>query len=244
MNLNKLAINSLITTLLFLSFPSFSAIALDRTRVIYNEGQKSVSIGLTNESKDKPYLSQTWLENEQEEKLNTPFIITPPVQRIEFNSKSQVKIQAIGAVSKLPQDRESVFYINVREIPPRSSDVNVLQIALQTRIKLFYRPKGLGSNERMEENPLAKEISLIKTNNIYTMKNPTPYNLTVIKIDVNNKSIDSFEGIMIEPFSQKKLELAGNNLGDSPFIYYLNDFGGLAELRFKCQGQQCLVISK
>ncbi|WP_223346554.1 fimbria/pilus periplasmic chaperone, partial [Escherichia coli] len=40
-------------------------------------------------------------------------------------------------------DRESLFYYNVREIPPKSGKANTLQIALQTRIKLFWRPKAL-----------------------------------------------------------------------------------------------------
>ncbi|MGT9169473.1 fimbria/pilus periplasmic chaperone, partial [Escherichia coli] len=39
--------------------------------------------------------------------------------------------------------RESLFYYNVREIPPKSGKANTLQIALQTRIKLFWRPKAL-----------------------------------------------------------------------------------------------------
>ncbi|MEX6064777.1 fimbria/pilus periplasmic chaperone [Providencia hangzhouensis] len=63
--------------------------------------------------------------------------MTPPVHRIEANSKSQIKIQSLPAISQLPKDRESIYYLNVREIPPRSEKANVLQIALQTKIKIF-----------------------------------------------------------------------------------------------------------
>lgn len=55
----------------------------------------------------------------------------------------QVKIQGLPDIHKLPADRESIFYFNVREIPPKSNKANTLQIALQTRIKLFWRPKAL-----------------------------------------------------------------------------------------------------
>jgi P pilus assembly chaperone PapD len=48
-----------------------------------------------------------------------------------------VKVQALPAAKSLPQDRETVYYFNLREIPPRSDKANTLQIALQTRIKLF-----------------------------------------------------------------------------------------------------------
>ncbi len=43
----------------------------------------------------------------------------------------------------LPSDRESLFRFNIREIPETPQGKNVLQIAVQTRIKLFYRPAGL-----------------------------------------------------------------------------------------------------
>ncbi|WP_180821372.1 fimbria/pilus periplasmic chaperone, partial [Vibrio parahaemolyticus] len=66
---------------------------------------------------------------------------------------SQVKIQALPDIAALPQDRESVYYFNLREIPPRSKEANVLQIALQTRIKLFYRPKALYATRTDLENP-------------------------------------------------------------------------------------------
>lgn len=67
----------------------------------------------------------------------------PPLQRVEPGAKGQVKIQTTGSLAGLPQDRESLFYFNVREIPPKSSKPNTLQLALQTRVKMFYRPETL-----------------------------------------------------------------------------------------------------
>ncbi|MDM3762337.1 fimbria/pilus periplasmic chaperone, partial [Proteus mirabilis] len=74
------------------------------------------------------------------EKIETPLIVLPPSQRIAPGHKSQVKVQSLPDIAQLPLDRESVFYFNLSEIPPRSDNPNVLQIALETRIKLFYRP--------------------------------------------------------------------------------------------------------
>ncbi|KPD03593.1 fimbrial biogenesis chaperone [Moellerella wisconsensis] len=244
MNLTKISLTLFVIISAVSVQVSYGAIALDRTRVIYNEGEKSVSIGLTNESKDKPYLSQVWLEDDKDQKINSPFIITPPVQRIEATSKSQIKIQAIANITALPKDRESVYYVNVREIPPRSTDINVLQIALQTRIKLFYRPKDIGSNERMEENPLAKKVTLTKSGSNYIVNNPSPYHLTITRVDANDKELTNFEALMISPFTQENLGSNVTNLGVSPSLYYLNDFGGLAKLTFNCQGLQCTVNSK
>ncbi|PJI52023.1 molecular chaperone EcpD, partial [Methylobacterium radiotolerans] len=44
----------------------------------------------------------------------------------------------------MPQDKESVFWLNVLEIPPKDkANQNLLQMAFRSRIKLFYRPAGL-----------------------------------------------------------------------------------------------------
>ncbi|MDN9006641.1 fimbria/pilus periplasmic chaperone, partial [Staphylococcus aureus] len=40
-----------------------AAIALDRTRVIFNGGEKSVSMNISNKNTQLPYLAQGWLED-------------------------------------------------------------------------------------------------------------------------------------------------------------------------------------
>ncbi len=120
----------------------YAAIALDRTRVVFDGSEKSVSLNISNENKQLPYLAQGWIEDDKGNKITSPLTVLPPVQRVEANAKSQVKVQGLPAVNGLPQDRESLFYFNLREIPPRSDKPNTLQVALQTRIKLFYRRKS------------------------------------------------------------------------------------------------------
>lgn len=72
-----------------------------------------------------------------------PLIATPLVQRLEPGDKALIKVSATPDIEKLPNDRETLFYFNVREVPPKAEDNNVLQIALHTKIKLFYRPKQI-----------------------------------------------------------------------------------------------------
>lgn len=46
----------------------------------------------------------------------------------------------------LPGDRESLFHLNVLQIPPRNSshaDRNQMLLMLRNRLKLFYRPAGI-----------------------------------------------------------------------------------------------------
>lgn len=63
-------------------------------------------------------------------------------------------------MNTLPQDRESLFYFNLREIPPKSSKPNTLQLALQTRIKLFYRPAPLAVNPN--DKPWQEKVTLTR----------------------------------------------------------------------------------
>ncbi|MGL4529350.1 MAG: fimbrial biogenesis chaperone, partial [Citrobacter freundii] len=135
---------TLLATACVVTLPAQSAVSLDRTRAIFNGGEKSMTLSVSNDNNQLPYLAQAWLENDKQEKITTgPLVVTPPVQRMEPGTKSLVRVASTPAISALPQDRESLFYFNLREIPPKSEKANVLQIALQTKIKLFYRPKAI-----------------------------------------------------------------------------------------------------
>jgi len=54
-----------------------------------------------------------------------------------------VRITKTPVAERLPKDRESVFYFNLREIPPKSTKTNVMQLALPTQIKIFYLPEAI-----------------------------------------------------------------------------------------------------
>ncbi|VTR37056.1 Chaperone protein papD precursor [Serratia fonticola] len=66
-----------------------AAIALDRTRVIFDGSQKSVSLNVSNQNKQLPYLAQGWIEDEQGNKIQSPLTVLPPVQRIEPGKPSR-----------------------------------------------------------------------------------------------------------------------------------------------------------
>ncbi len=57
-------------------------------------------------------------------------------------------LRIVRAGGNLPEDRESVYYVNVKAIPPAPAEesANTLQLAIKTRMKLFYRPAGLKGN--------------------------------------------------------------------------------------------------
>lgn len=238
---NKFIKLSLLTAALVANQAS-AAISLDRTRVIFEGTAKSASLSITNQNPQLPYLAQAWIEDEKGNKINSPLTALPPLQRVEAGKKSQVKVQALPAVSQLAQDRETLYYFNLREIPPKSDKANTLQIALQTRIKLFYRPAAL---HIPPNSPAPQEqLTLTRKGEHYVVNNPTPYYITLIDgaASKQGKSLADFKPLMLAPKSSGELNVTAAALGNSPLLKYVDDYGGRPTLSFSCTDSQCKVV--
>lgn len=234
MNQAALCVTLLMTT----SFAVQAAVALDRTRAVFNGTEKSISLNISNENKNLPYLAQTWLEDEHQQKLTAgPLVVTPPVQRLEPGNKAMLRVMATPAAKQLPVDRESLFYFNLREVPPRSAKPNVLQIALQSKIKLFYRPAGIvAAPGAIWQDQLVLHVE----GNGYRIENPTPYYITVIGLGATEQQSENgaFETVMIAPKSSSQVK---SGTFATPHLTYINDYGGRPTLTFRCSGSRCVA---
>ena len=221
--------------------PAEAALTVSRSRVIVNEGDKSVSMSVTNRNTQAPYLAQTWIEDEKEAKVTSPLMVLPPVQRIEAGSKSAVRVQVLPDIGKLPKDRESVFWFNLREIPPRSDKPNVLTLALQTRLKIFWRPASIKVDSKSDSFPGIQNVTLAKQGNSYTLNNPTPYHLTFVegRSSVKGKGLEGFEPIMVAPKAQTALNVSAADLGATPVLVFVMITVAYCLLPFQCTGSAC-----
>lgn len=221
---------------------SQAAIALDRTRVIFDGAMNSVSLDISNQNKQLPYLAQGWIEDEKGNKITAPLTVLPPVQRIEPGKPSQIKIQALPAAKRLPQDRETVYYFNLREIPPKSTKPNTLQIALQTRIKLFYRPAAITTDRNAP--PPQEQLTLSRQGDRYAINNPTPYYITLVDAGSRKggQGEKGFEPVMVPPKGSATLSVSATGLGSHPVLTYVDDYGGRPQLTFSCTGATCRVV--
>ncbi len=98
-------------------------------------------------------------------------------------------LRIVNITPGLPQDRESVYWVNVKAIPSKSDDSenkNVLQIAVRTRIKLFYRPAGLKGDVKTAPN----ELRFTRNGNQLRVDNPTVFNITFNQFFANDKEIE------------------------------------------------------
>lgn len=128
----------------FLAFSVQSAVIISGTRIIYPEKDKEVSIKMTNNGKS-PVLIQSWIDSgdpkSRPDNAQAPFTLTPPINRVDPGKGQSLRIRYTGEA--LPQDKESIFYLNVLEIPARVNNTegkNVLQMAFRSRLKLFFPP--------------------------------------------------------------------------------------------------------
>ena len=138
----------LLTSLMALaSAQAIAGVVITGTRVIYPAGQKEVTVKLNNNG-TQPALMQAWIDTGSVTSTPTsskaPFLLSPPVARIDPAKGQSLRVLFTGAA--LASDKESVFWLNVLEIPPKpeaGEDLNTLQMAFRSRIKLFYRPTEL-----------------------------------------------------------------------------------------------------
>ncbi len=135
-----LRVNLFIFLLFMVNNVTAGGIVVGGTRIIYEGNKKEAALGVKNNSTESPFLLQSWVDN-GDGKTRGPFMVTPPLFRIEPLEDHELRIAKTGS---LPEDRESLFYLNIRAIPPSSPDaVNTLKLVVKTRLKLFYRPQAL-----------------------------------------------------------------------------------------------------
>ncbi|HDO1314119.1 fimbria/pilus periplasmic chaperone [Aeromonas veronii] len=225
----------------FLSLTSLhlqAAVSLDRTRVIYPGGAKSISLTIHNNNNSLPYLAQAWLEDEKGNRVNSPFTILPPLQRLEPGMESLFKILALPQVRMLPQDRESIFYLNMREVPPRSNTPNTLQLALQTRIKFFYRPMSLLATSTNNNTPWQNAVEVSKHGRSARLDNPTPYYISFVEVTKDGNVVSKFEPVMLAPYGRITLPFG---LGTRTSFTYIDDYGARRQLEYIC-ASSCQLI--
>ncbi|GGZ96410.1 molecular chaperone [Ignatzschineria ureiclastica] len=218
---------------------SFAQLTLDRTRIIFDKGQtNSQSIVVTNTSKTEPFLAQSWMEDEHNRKIESPLVALPILQRVNPGQNKQVKISLAGQ-DNLPTDRESLLYFNVLGVPPKNNQIeNQLNIAIQSKVKLFYRPKGL---KKYANNDWLKEMQVNKNGNSYILENPTPYHFVIFAVSNGSKGKLQEDDIIVKPFGKSTVN---RSLGNNPTFYFINDFGGTVSQSYQCNGNHCTLMAE
>ncbi|MGK3224036.1 molecular chaperone [Enterobacter soli] len=193
-----------------------AGVIIGGTRVIFDGAKKEASISVNNQD-NSPFLIQSWIETMNNSAEKAPFIITPPLYRLD---KGQQNVERIVLTTPLPQDKESLFWLNIKAIPSASVTENSLQIAVKTRIKLIYRPAGLG-----KENPEAQADKLVwsRAGRQLQVTNPTPFVMNFNEISVAGKKLDDVSYVM--PGASATFNLPAGVSSGAVIFKMINDYG-------------------
>ncbi len=214
-----------------------ASVTIGGTRVVYPLEQREVTVKLDNDSKT-PSLVQAWIDDGNADakpgEIKVPFVITPPIFRMDAKKGQTLRVMYTG--EPLPQDRESVYWLNVLDIPPKASsatEVNSLSLAYRTRIKVFARPAGLPGKPEDAAAQLSWKIaaSADGKSQALSVSNPTPYYVSFSEIDVesNGHTFRNEQGGMVAPRASAVLPIAKMNaVGAGAKVHYIaiSDYGG------------------
>ena len=214
-----------ILLMLGLQWPAGAGVSLGGTRVILGEKDREASIPVKNTG-TSPYVVQAWIDA-GEGKNKTPLLVTPPLSRLDPGMENILRIMRVAG--ELPADRESVFWLNVKEIPEKSNEENVLQIAVRSRIKLFYRPSKLvgKSNESRGQLKWAVSAGAEGQGAVLKVGNPTPYHVTFAALSINSGQ-QLINADMLLPFSETTYPLSAVKTPQAIQVNFttINDYGG------------------
>lgn len=200
-----------------------AGIVIGGTRVIYDGNKPDVSLSIYNKEESLPYLIQVWLEPfNKSDKSKPPFTAIPPVSRLEPQQEKRLRI--IKTRGSLPADRESVFWLNIKNIPPASGNENssALEIAIKTRIKLFWRPATI----KFIPESAAPRVKWRRQGNNLLVENPTPIHVNVMSVTIDGKDVPLN---MLPPFETVTLPLPAGITGNTLVWRFINDYGAISD---------------
>lgn len=221
-----------------LSLPSQANIVITGTRVIYKADDREVTVKLNNVGAD-PSLVQVWVDKGNDKSTPStadgPFLVMPPIFRVDPAKGQSLRITYTGA--NLPADKESVFWLNVLDVPPvpkaTTEQNNYLQLAIRSRIKLFYRPMNLAGTPETAAEHLTWRLAPRNSGEGYVLRasNDSAYHVSFNRAILKNDK-DAFEtdGGMVEPGGQAEFVLKDMKAlpGGALSVDFetINDYGG------------------
>jgi len=216
---------------------SQASVVIGATRVVFPSTEREVTVRVNNVG-TTPSLVQTWLDTgdagASPDKIDVPFTLTPAMFRLDPGKGQTMRM--IYTQAPLATDKETMFWLNVLEIPPKpkaedaGGTPNQLQLAFRSRIKVFFRPQGLPG--RPDEAPAQVKWQVVHNADGYQLKatNPTPYfvNLGSLELVTGGKTLDVGPGY-VRPNDSAEFAVPGlkgsPQAGAQVQFRAINDFG-------------------
>lgn len=194
-----------------------AGVVIGGTRVIYDGNKKEATISVNNPDSNA-YLIQSWVETQNGGAEKAPFVITPPLYRLDPTQQNVERIILTGA---LPQDKESLYWLNIKSIPSAPKKDNTLQIAVKTTLKLIYRPASLKGITPEEQ---ADMLTWSVVGNQIQVSNPTHFVMNFNEIKVGEQKLENITYVL--PGASARFDLPKGVHGGKTIFTLINDYGG------------------
>ncbi|GAK27246.1 fimbrial biogenesis chaperone [Serratia liquefaciens] len=212
---------ALCSGLMMLSSLAQAGVVVGATRLVYDGDKKESSLSVNNPDA-LPYLIQSWVEPQEGSTEKAPFILTPPLFRLDAGRQNVLRVVRVGGT--LPEDRESLYWLNVKTIPSTERRDNTLQIAVKTRIKLIYRPTAL----KGLPDDVANQLTWRRQGARLAVNNPTPFYMNFQSVKVNGQEVK--DSTYVAPYATATFTLP-TDAGSAVSWRVINDFGGIGTLQ-------------
>lgn len=218
---------------------------VDATRIVYPAKEREVSLRLSNKGQQAA-LVQTWIDDgrvdAKPDEVDTPFIVMPPMVRIDPDKGQSLRIAFVPSTN-LPKDRESVFWLNVLDVPPLASAQvgNHMQLAFRTRLKLFFRPANLPGSAAESAEKLRWNLSRSGKNTVLQVHNDGAFHVSFnsVELKLKNGRVLTVKSHMVAPKSSADFVFEQSpNTSDfdvSVMYEWINDFGANMRAEAKLQ---------
>lgn len=193
---------SVFSSLMLLAFSAQAAVNISATRVIFNHGEAQRTVRLVNDG-TYPVVVQSWVDDGDPQKgpshSTAPFVVLPPVLKILPGEQRELRIMTTG--KGLPADRESLYWLNVYQIPPDMKEAKPgekVRLALRNQLKVLWRPKNTGVLTEKSINLLSFRYE----GGIICAVNDSLWNITLADVSLGEYSTS---GIVVFPHSRRMI---------------------------------------
>lgn len=215
------------------SSPLAANVIIGNTRVVFPADQSEVTVKLSNVG-SAPSLVQAWVDDgrpqAQVQDLQVPFDVMPAMFRLDASKGQSLRLLHGG--DAMPADRESLYWLNVLEVPPKGSG-NALQVALRSRIKVLYRPTGLRGKAVDAHHGVTWQLLREGPQWVLMASNASPYvvNLARVTLEQNGQPPLELGPNHVLPFASTRFSverLAGHSTVRLHYAF-IDDYGALRD---------------
>jgi chaperone protein EcpD len=170
-----------VLALLCLTGNSWAQLKVEGTRLIYEGADREASITVVNRS-DNEAVVQSWVSHPNDSD-DIPFAIAQPLTLVPAHGRQLLRVLYAG--QGLPTDKESMFWLNILEIPRKSEHATSMQFSIRQRLKLFYRPAGL----RGSASDALQTLQWRRLSQRIEISNPSAFHLSLVDLTLDGPAL-------------------------------------------------------